>query len=406
MIWQLMKRDGAWKFTPWLALAFAAFGHGTGMLVLFPMLVVPTWLATQMFLRCTLYEAALPMRERELWLSKVVSRLALLWIPVIAAAAVTIVVPNRSLITLLEATAIWTVILLGLARLQIRELRAQSTLWIAGTGLLVLGVCLIPLLTSRYGSSLPPAGVMGICGIASAALFAWCWAAVPGAFQVAPAKTDETETYQEAAASRFKWSPVFSSVYGWNCAMPLATAFLMAFGQIGTGFIYVPIHFAMTLTLGRWLTSIPLAANRLFRITIAPMVAGVLLGGLIHVFVRPQPYMTLRAFMVEVAGDLTMFFLLALFCEFPAWRHLSRIRNWVRFVPMVAGVGVLAVLPIFTNEWVFDRAARYLADQLPGDWLLFGLALTVPVALTYWIAERTFGEQEYSSFFPTSKVAA
>ncbi len=251
----------------------------------------------------------------------------------------------------------------------------------------------------------PPAGaVVAICGLASAALFAWCWASAPGAFQVAPAKVEGAANHEEAGPSRFTWAPVFSTIYGWNCVVPLAMAFLMTFGQIGTAFIYVPIYFSMAGTLGQWLTSVPVAAKRLFRITIAPMLAGVVLGGVIHTFVKPQPYMTQGAVIVEIAGDLTMFFILAFFCEFPGWNRLGRIPAWPRFIPMIAGVGVLAVLPIFTDPWAFDRAARYLADLLPEDWRLFGLALAAPVAAAYWIAERTFAELEYTNFFVRSRM--
>ena len=405
MIWQLMKRDYAWKCVPWTAALFAALGHRDAMLVLFPMLAVPTWLATQMFLRCTVYEAALPVRGRELWLSRVLSRLALLWIPVMAAAAVTLVIPGKDLLTLLEAASVWTVALLVLTRLQLQESPVMRLEWIVSAGLLVLGVNAVPLLSPKYGFHAPPAGmVLTVCGIASVALFAWGWAAVPGVFQVAPAKREGTAKHVEAGPSRFKWAPVFSTIYGWNCVMPLAMAFLMTFGQTGTAFIYVPIYFAMTGTLGRWLTAVPLASKGLFRITIAPMLAGVVLGGVIHTFVKPQHYMTQRAVIVEIAGDLTTFFILAFFCEFPGWNRLGRTPNWIRLVPMIAGVGILAVLPIFTDPWAFDRAARYLADLLPEDWRLFGLALAMPVAGTYWIAERTFAEFEYTNLFVKSRT--
>ncbi len=411
MIWQLMKRDFAWQATPWMVAIFAIFGHKGWTLELFPILVIPSWIFTYVYFRFTVYEAALPVKGSELWLSRVVSRLALLWLPLLASAAITFVIPGGNLRPLFEASAVWTVILLGLIQAQMREFIREPWLLIACAGLMAASVGFVPLLTSTLGSSLPPEGaVLAVCGVATAALFAWGWATAPDAFQVAPVKAGEGVEQRDTGRSpsqqaRLKWSPVFTSIHVRTPILPMVVASLVAFGQIGLGMVYLPIYFNAARRETGWLCMVPFSQRQLFRLMIAPMAGAFVLGSAIRFALRSYHPLSVRAWLVETAGELTVLFINTSLWELVEWRRLSGVRKWIRYVPAVAFLA--AAMPpaaFLTDYWIFDRASSSLAQLLPQDWLIFSLALVAPVAMAYSIAERISGELEYVGYSGTMRA--
>ena len=129
MIWQLMKRDATWVVpTGVMVVLFALMAAASKSLLgatsrLSPETLRAIWgfvVASQVWLLVSihfivqgqrdLHEAALPIAGRDAWLSRILSLLAIIWLPI--SIAITAGLP---LLPLLQAGAIYTVLVLGRA---------------------------------------------------------------------------------------------------------------------------------------------------------------------------------------------------------------------------------------------------------------------------------------------------
>ncbi len=176
--------------TPWVVIMCALLALAHGLWPYFALLFLPILISSYpgFVSNCDLYEAALPIEARALWLSQVASRLALLWLPILAATAVLAIRGDR-LPYLLAGASVWTVAILVVKRYRIREFSAPQ--WVR------LGATIVPFaafaLHRRVHLDVPGgpvhAGiVLASCGLASAALFLSGWLAVPKTFQIAPVR--------------------------------------------------------------------------------------------------------------------------------------------------------------------------------------------------------------------------
>src|SRR4029077_17745206 len=96
---QLIRLSPTWRIAAWASLIYAIMwlglsqGDRPGIAMMAPILI---WIGhvmmasrePQVVFRCTFFEAALPIPGRELWVSKKIISLGLIWLPVLVASAV------------------------------------------------------------------------------------------------------------------------------------------------------------------------------------------------------------------------------------------------------------------------------------------------------------------------------
>lgn len=387
MVRRLIKRNAAWRMTPWVMLACALFARGGRTLAVLFMLLMPMVGIPEFRSRSDVYKASLPVEGRDQWLAQIVSLLALLWLPALAALAAAYVGGGDPAL-FLQGASVWTTFVLAVQRYRIREFSAPA--WVS-IGSLAAFASLVGILTGI--GALPPARmVFAISGSLSAALFLSCWLSVPRTFQITALRASASFQRSLRAPVRQVWSPVLRTVYHWKTAFWL----LFILGQFAMGpttiaFLSLPMFLVLPREPERWLASLPVARSTIFRFRAAPVVAGVCAAFIAQIFIDPTPQ-TPRTRMAGLAVTLMLVFLLFFLSEFPGWRRLSRVRMWIRFVPLLAWIP--AVFAAQKLVALFDVTIAQLASALPANHALFALTLLLPLAFLYWLAERTFGESE------------
>jgi hypothetical protein len=411
MIWQLMKRDWAWRMTPWAAVLCAIFARGGWAYSALFFLAMVSWNDPGFLSNCNVYEAALPIEARALWLSRIASRLALLWLPVLAATAA-LALRGDHLPYLLAGAGVWTVVVLVVKRFRIREFSVPR--WVRFCAIIVPFAVFGPVGPSldAFGGPASARVVLAICGVVGAALFLSGWFAVPKTFQSALVRPTGWGL-RERGRSRFVWSPVFRSIFRrpmWFTLFLLLSQ--LSIGSVFVPFVFLPVFLTMTRASQRWLSPLPVASRTLFRLTLAPLAGAIVVAAVIRVFVDREHPIAPRTRIVELAVELGILCLLLWLGELIDWFGLSRFKPSVRGIPLAVGM-VLLLIPmvvgalslnrlraasplIAANSWqTFDGALRLLATALPENGLLLALTLTAPLAALYWLTEKTYAEMEY-----------
>lgn len=263
MIWRLMRRDTTWQWTPLVAILVLLPGisQASTETLVFMTLGMIGCLSPAFYTYCTLYEGALPIPARDLWLSRVISLLAAMWVPVSAASAV-LAVSGRGTPILIEAAAVYTVLVLAAKCVRRGQFSAPS--WFRFAGIMIFSQVAVFLLLAQKQHPASAAIVLTVCGLASAALFLTGWSGIPKAFQIAPLWPAARTSRESRGPSRFLWSPVFRSIYHWQ--MWFALFFLLSQLAIGSlfGYFFVPLFLQATQAPRRWLSPLPVASRTLF----------------------------------------------------------------------------------------------------------------------------------------------
>jgi hypothetical protein len=255
MIWELIKRDPAWRVMPVITLIitvsvlFAARrsgGSSSVMVIPFILLIgVPGFRQ-----RSTLLQATLPIAGKQLFLSRIASLMACTWLPISVAAVVTVGLRSdwtwADCLPLFEAGAMITAVLLLFQCVRVRTVDPPG--WLAVVPYVGMGM-LFPLLllisTVSPESVAIAIAVLSGCALIGTALFLKAWTDVPKSFQLAPV---EPVSARSGKARRtwptVTWRPVFRSLYGWGAGIALFGAFgIMLQGAGGFTLILVPSFF-------------------------------------------------------------------------------------------------------------------------------------------------------------------
>jgi hypothetical protein len=179
MIFQLIKRDPAWKFA--LGLAFLASfamqipGLGNPLIILVPMVLGSFFRPQQ---RATEFEVSLPISARDLFLARLLSLLTVVWFPFVTGELGCHAAIGWSM-NLLECAALAT--LLILLPLAARVERPACPVW-------MVAAAWIDGITLGWAGLhfLSPAVFLVLCALATGAVFLKSWTAIPPSFQVAP----------------------------------------------------------------------------------------------------------------------------------------------------------------------------------------------------------------------------
>ena len=288
MILELMKRDPAWK----IGLAFAPL---TAVLLLVGQVVPgdpdPQWsrllnvqgnLIIAGFMcphrRATLFEAALPIDGRQLFLARLLSRLAMVWLPVLA--AILVILPGRSanwpeVLGMLECGTFFTLAYLLPLSVRVRECAAPAGLLAAyWAGLAAAGA-----LAWHF---LPPGIFLSVFGLAGVLILLRTWLALPACFQVAPMKAvSSIASFRSTRdAPPLAWWPIVRSAsFGFPLLLfPVG----IIWGQMGDPFFAVGVSVIVAndhvRQRTRWLYALPLSYRALGLIILVPSLA-LLLGG-------------------------------------------------------------------------------------------------------------------------------
>ena len=222
--------------------------------------------------RATLWEAALPIPARQLFLARTISRVAMVWIPMAVCGWLTMILKRA------EWSSVWAPVACGavltLAILLPQAVRVEelvisawlaSAIWaaLAAAGILAWWL-------------LPAAVTLAIFALASAGAFVRIWLTLPLSFQTAPLEAaSRREIRRSRSAPAFPWSPVVRS-YAWSSIgfLPLAVTLPSAWLFVCTfGF------FALEASRPRirWLDSLPLSHRTRLLINLLP--ALIMIGG-------------------------------------------------------------------------------------------------------------------------------
>ena len=301
MILQLVKRDPAWQMALMLAVVLAVAAplspsDRTGMnaLLFGTVAILACSVQARSHIRATLFEAALPIDGRDLFRARILSLMALVWLPVFCGVSAILLLKDDGsrAVALLEAAAILTPAILLPQAMGVREIAARSwwARW-AGAPIAILGG------VAWY--FLPAGVVLGMAGAVTAAIVYSAWVAVPASFQVAPLEAADpvapSDSVPDVAAARlaFRWLPALRSAF-WRAPVMYFVSLVML-GVFGTWWAFFPI-FVVQATLDSrrrtsWLAALPLSSRRLLAISLAasvlPLVAGVGIGMCFSPMVRP-----------------------------------------------------------------------------------------------------------------------
>jgi hypothetical protein len=287
MIFQLMRGDLAWRMATALALvnlvllAMYPAGMDPGPILLGEAFAMTTALATVWCQRATLFETALPIAGRQLFLARLLPRMALVWLPAVSALGLIVVRwgPSSSLVPdVLRFAAIAT--FGAVLPMSVRVAELSLPVWltaalcggVAGAGAMAWDLLPTPLILSLFGA-------------ASAAVFLKTWSAIPPSFQVAPVRAACPAVFPALpGVLPLAWRPILRSARPLPAIVNLA---LVALISANGGYFYFFAIFSIQMHAQarnrlRWLSTLAISYRSLLLITLAasigPLVAGVALG--------------------------------------------------------------------------------------------------------------------------------
>ena len=288
MIWQLVKRDPAWR-TALIAMAGAAItavALPPQAIGLFSWLVCIPWLTNQPQQRATLLQAALPIRACDLLLARVLGLFAAVWLPVAIAATVFLLGgrPSKDAVILVEVGGGASVVVLAALSSRVRQIAGSQ--WAPAISWAL--VCAAAWLVSRL---MPPGAVLALCALLCAGLFWNIWRQLPSAFEVLPAKlTQQVSRQGNTAAPAFVWWPILRSLF-----QPMTWFYvpMVVFMPISGQWLWVSLFCFLPMLAGvahmSWALSLPIRRGVLLAAALLPWVALLLLGVLLSNWFAPKP---------------------------------------------------------------------------------------------------------------------
>jgi hypothetical protein len=298
MIWELVKRDPASKMMPYFAgisavvWGIVAASFSEALAEMSAMMAMGLLIAYRgLNQRYTPLHATLPIAGKELFLSRVLSLMGFIWIPILAAFAATAVVGGKWMpATQLTVLALGGIITLAMMLIHcVRMERLDPPGWLSAA-VFVSAVVAAPVaggLLPIYGVAVI-ASVAGGCLVASAALFLKGWSEVPKCFQLAPVELQRQDLASTGAKTTqtTPWWTVCRTVYfpNWKTGgWPLIMLFMM-FGSLIAGqvilssTIYIPLSYSQYRNGLSWLLHLPISARKLAWVLWFPAAAIVILG--------------------------------------------------------------------------------------------------------------------------------
>ena len=284
MIYQLVKRDQAWKLAPWFALVFAAgalFAENARSIAIMPLAmasVAAMTAAAQTQERTTGFLKALPIARREIFLSRVYALMILVWIPVLVAAGVCAVIGSYGAKAFIAIGAIAMPMALGYQSLAIREIRFPA--WVTTIAVAsVVGWMCVAMALFPEGIRIPLAPVLGASGLVSAWVFISVWYAIPR-FREAPAAKWSGSVFARSKVSRgFPWW-----LFSWWDLVWFAVLFNLTFtSSWPSALLFLVMGPMQTRERLRWLDPLPFRRRLILAARLAPSLLALAGGYLVGI---------------------------------------------------------------------------------------------------------------------------
>ena len=424
MIYQLVRRDQDWRMVGWLPLCLGigtlvgtGFFHFRVSTELLFSAGLPNMAAAGLCVaiatgpgrRATLFQAALPISARDLFVARLVSQVAGVWYLLLAATVAFNVAGTGWSIpfpALFMAGALVAVTILALLSVRLREPGAPSGLAIA----LLAGLGRLDFLLLFPGPLVPfarPGIVLPVCAVVFAALLWRDLASLPKAFQVAPMDAiAERPATRRAGFAQPDWWPVWRSV---SCGRPLVSLILSAMLLAGGMWSLVSVMLAAFVSAAwvslRWLWPLPVDRRKVLAMTLLPPL---LLSAAVQV-IWPGGFARAAA-LAALTLVLTLAFLLP-----NIWNvHGSRTSAFLvlpYFGLFIFGPAVLFVaddvlvksprIGIHQRSYRADFLARHLAGILPGHPLILIAGTLVALGALYWLVQRQFEAADFIQYVQT-----
>jgi hypothetical protein len=405
MIYQLIRRDPAWKATPWIALLSAVawacpppigqFGKFIAMMGLF---------SGMPHRRASRFEAGLPIEARDLLLARTLSLMAVIWIPALLGAAGIVVVRGFSALAAepLAVGALCTLMAAVAQTAWLKELAGPPRiLYLPFFFLPVAG----PLMVDHPVPLVPP-----LCTLAGVGLFVWAWVAVPRSFQLSSAGLKANRAAGQASRpaplAAFRWAPVWRSVGSWQYVFVVT---MMGLLTLGGGWLWTPfwLLFAWmgSRTKTRWLWALPVGRRALLWTIMGPILAAHVLGYLasFRIHLRAPPVSDLRVVVVTLATILAWVMLTILFCVLLDWRGFARIPRYILTTVFLLFFAIWSMACFATMYFARHDAATWARDALArlGRTAPMGLPALIAAAAAvlfalYWAVEKVFSEPDFA----------
>ena len=288
MIWQLVKRDPAWRNALYCAsvsaVAAAMVPEFVGTL---PLLVGMCWFLSQPQRRATLFQASLPIPARDLFLARILALFAGVWLPVAGGAALLRFVgkPVEDLANLVVIGAGFSVLVLAAQSWRVRGIDGSSLGSIISLLILFPAAILLQFATQS--------AFLAACALLCPVLFWNIWRQLPPAFEVLPAKLSRPVSSQgDAAALAFIWSPILRSLFQWRTLAFLPLIVLPLGSREWTLWTMFSL-FAVLQVLPRmhWALTLPVRRTRLLAVALLACISPLLLGLLLSNIFVPE-YLT------------------------------------------------------------------------------------------------------------------
>jgi len=282
MIYHLMKRDPAWRFAPYLAVATvillrllpSAGDHPLLSYQMASIVYMTCSFGLRVHERCSLFAAALPVEGRQFFMARLLSLLTFIWLPVLAAA-----VAGSHAAGLIEAAAVCTVAVLLVQSVRVDEISAPA--WLVN---MVAPVLLLGGIALAYFSA---TAVRTGCAVISTILFVKIRAGIPKSFQVARVKAVPRRPENRNSYRTPVWWPGFRSLYTWQSFLFFPG--LLVFSVTGS-WLMTSIWVAMVITQShpglRWLFALPISRRKLLWSVLIPPIALIMSGCAMNILSR------------------------------------------------------------------------------------------------------------------------
>jgi hypothetical protein len=423
MIFQLVRRDQDWRMVPWMtlclcamALAGSVFTHHrvttellfSSMLPMMSLAGLSGAFANGASRRASLFQAALPISARDLFVAKLLSQIAGVWCLLLSAAAACYVagpgwsVPFPSLIM---AEALVAVTILALLSVRLRDLSVPNGIAIgllAGLGLLDAAL----VFPGPLFSFARPGIVLPVCAGTFAALLWRDLASMPKVFQVAPMDAvAERPARRRTGSVRPVWWPVWrSAFYGRNVVSLIGSAIFLASGM----WQLAPIMLASFVTGAwysvRWLWPLPVARRKVLAMT---LLIPLLLEATAQL-IWPSGFV--RAVALAAMMLLSTSASLALLNP-TGMRAGARllVLPWLvlfLFAPLAvlladAFNGTGPPFGIHARSYTIDFLTLHLAGVLPSNPSILIAGTLVALGALYWLVQRQFESADFVQFVQT-----
>jgi hypothetical protein len=422
MIYQLVRRDQDWRVLGLMALGLCV-GTLVGRFFHFRVsaeLLVSSGLPSLAALglcgafgfgnnrRATLFQAALPISARDLFVAKLVSQVAGVWYLLLGATAAFCIAGTGwsiPFLSLFMAGALVAVSILALLSVHLPELGVPNGLAIA----LLAGLGLLDFLLLFPGPLFPfarPGIVLPVCAVAFAALLCRDLAAMPKAFQVVPMSVAaERPARNRASFVGPVWWPVWRSAFGGlNVVSLIGSAIFLANGMWYLASLMVASFVTGAWYSVRWLWPLPVARRKVLAMTLfLPM--------LLEAAVQ----------LIWPAGFVRALALVALtLLSTSAFLALLNRNNMLTGVRLLVWLGFVVLLPanaaafiadafyakgsvfgIHARSYTVDFIATSLARVLPGDPVIPIAGVLVALVALYWLVQRQFASTDFVQFVQT-----